>query len=300
MPSKTGMFWILIAASAVSAFVLPSRWTAPLRRLFQPLALLQWPVSRAVTTGDGARGELAPGSMSREEALELAERLRRENEELRDQLANQAGLLLSERQRVADLSGLTDQLADTHVQIVIAPVVSRDANPRRATLQIVLSQRQRALVREGGWVAAGRRPMAADRQTGGRELLHRQWLIGRVSEVQTRVARVQLTTDPNFQNEVRLARLDADGALLLAEEGCVLEGRGHGRMRISRATRDHFTDGYRIVLAPASEMLPTPLILGRVVGSERRKDSAQHFDLQVAPWGETERLSHVYVVSTGP
>lgn len=288
LPSKSGTFAILMMGSAVSALLVPSGWTAGLRGLFQPRALLQMPVSAAARETEQALNATLARPLSAREA----DRLRRGNEELRRQVVSQGRRLAEQQERLDDIAGLRGQSADNLSAIVLAAVASFDADPRRESLQVVLSARARPFVREGQWVAAG------VRQDPSREMLAQQWLIGQVSEVHTRLARVQLITDPGFKLGVQTARVRADGTWQSDDKRCVLSGQGRGRMLIDQAEEDYFKSGYRIVMVPASRTLPFPLSLGRIDGSRVRDDSPQHVDLTVVPWQPIEELTHVYIIVT--
>jgi hypothetical protein len=138
----------------------------------------------------------------------------------------------------------------------------------------------------------------------GRQLLMRQWLIGRVSEVQPYTARVRLVSDPKFGasqagEPVCLARRLADGRWQPTPAKYVLSGRGSGRGVISRADADYWSLGYELVLATPGPDLPVTLSIGRIVGSRRLEESALHFDLDVQPLGDVRALSWVYVILTG-
>lgn len=282
-------------ASAVTAFVLPAAWTTWVRDPFQPLALLQLPVSWAAR----GTGEALKPATSETISQKQAQALLKENETLQRQVAQQRLRLSVVEQRLADLTGLSGQLPDSHARIVIAPVVACDLTPNRATLRIMLTERQSGLVRKDQWVVAADAPRPDwDPQATVRDLLDREWLVGRVSEVHPRVADVQLTTDPRFRSEVRAARVLADGTWQVAEEGCVLVGQGRGKMRISQAAQDYFKANYRIVVVPPSRDLPLPLAVGHIEGSTPRSDSAQHFDLAVVPTGAFAGLTHVYIISS--
>ena len=287
VPSKSTVVWILLAAVALTAVFLPSSCTGWLRRPFQPLALLQWPVASSARETE----RVAHNSLGERITAAEAQRLRTENAELERLVVQQQLALNDFEERWERVTGLRDVLPDNDVQLVLAPVVAYDADPRRATLQIALNERTAPLVKPGQWVAAGLL------QTPSRELLERQWLIGRVSEVQTRLARVQLATDPKFRTEVRVAILTDGTRWALSDEGCVLDGRGGGRMLISQARADYYEEGYRMVVVPASRELPFPLTLGQIESSKRRSDSSQHWDLAVVPWGPAESLTHVFVIS---
>jgi cell shape-determining protein MreC len=297
LPSKATTFWILMAASAVSAFLLPVAWTTWVRGFFQPLALLQMPMSWfAHASGQGVE-RLTAGTLPGEDA----DVLREENEALKRQVAQQRLRLAEAQQRIDELTRLSSQLRDSQIRIVIAPVVAYDANPRRATLRILLNERQHRLIEVGQWVAAAGAPTPDwDSEATVRDLLDREWLIGRVQELYPRVAVVQLTTDALFRCEVRTARVLADGTWQLAPESSVLVGLGNDEMQIPQAVEDFFKLEHRIVVVPASRDLPVSMSLGRIVSSVTRKDSAQHFDLRVVPWQRLGNLTHVYVIASEP
>ncbi len=284
-----------MALSALGSLI-PREWTALARGPFQPLALLQWPLSwftgRTQEAASGALEKAIPDSQARE--------IRDELDRLQRQVLNQRLALQAAEERVEELSALAGQMPDSHAGIIVAPVVSYDADPRHGTLLIAKGQ-QKQWVHEGEWVVAGGAGAPAwDPGAAVHDLLWRGWLIGRISEVQPRVARVQLATDPRFATEVRTARLLPDGTVQLAAAGCHLRGQGPGHMRITQAVEDYFKTDYRIVVVPAQRDLPVPMTLGRITDSAPRNDSSQHFDLNVAPWGPTEKLTHVYVIVTEP
>jgi cell shape-determining protein MreC len=291
LPSKTAAFWILMALSAIGA-LLPRHWTAPARGLFQPLALLQWPLSWIT----GRTREAADSAVEPAISTGPAQELRDELERLQRQVLNQRLALQAAEERVEELSGLAGQMPDSHAGLIVAPVMSYDADPRHGTLLIAKGQ-QPHWVREGQWVVAGGTGAPAwDSSAAVRDLLWRGWLIGRISEVQPRVARVQLTTDPRFATEVRTARLRPDGTVQLSADASHLRGRGPGRMQITQAVEDYYKDDYRIVVVPAQHDLPVPMTIGRITDSAPRNDSPQHFDLNVVPCGSIEQLTHVYVI----
>ncbi len=295
-PTKTTTFWILIAVSAATAFLLPARWTTPGRGLFQPLALLQWPGRWLARTASGAAEHVVPEALSGERAAALEA----ENAALQRQVIHQRLRLQEAERRLAELSGFTGQLPDSHVGILIAPVVAFDASPRAASL-LIARGRQSQWVREGQWaIAAGSELPEWDAEARLADLLDRGWLVGRVVEVHPRVARVQLATDPRFRCAVRAARLLADGTVQLASEGALLVGQGSGRMLVPQAVRDYVKEGYGLVVVPADRDLPIPLTIGHIEGSAPRDDSPHHVDLTVVPWDRAGRLTHVYIVTMPP
>lgn len=290
VPSKSGSFVVLMAASAVSAFLLPPGWTGWVRGLFQPRALLQ-----RLTT-DAARGVEHRAAQLADPPLppEQARALRAEVEALRRQVVAQGLQLEQQQARLAELTGLAEQALDGSPSIVVAHVVvSLDADPRRQTLAVRLTEKQRPHVRPGQWVVAG---LPEDPT---REILSRQWLIGQVAEVQTRLARIRLITDPGFKTRARAVRVLADGTWQPARGECKLAGHGPGQMIIEQAEEDYYKAGYRIVVVPASATLPVPLSVGRIIGSRPRDDSPQHVDLLVAPWAPLEQVTVAYLIVLG-
>ncbi len=296
-PSKSTAFRILLALSAVSAFLLPASWSAWARRFFQPLALVQAPFAWAARGVAGARDAGAVPGPTAAEAPALSE----ENEALQRQVAQQHLRLQQAEARIAELTRLSLEVLESRTRVVIAPVVGLDSDRRRATLLVTLSERQRRLVQKDQWVVASAAPAPDwDPNATMRDLIDREWIIGKISEVQPCVARVQLTTDLAFRAEVRPARVQPDGSWEFAGSGSVLIGAGQGTMLISQATEDYFRNGFHIVVVPAGRELAAPMTLGRITGAEPRNDSPQHVDLRVLPWGSVTQLSHVYVLATEP
>lgn len=289
LPSKSSLYAILMVASAVSAFLLPARWTNWTRSAFQSVALLQMlPTGGAQAIHDEVE-TLAGPTISKAEARDLqaeVERLRRTVGHLEEQLAAQGAT-------VDELTRLRGQSLDNLRTIVRAAVVAYDSDPRRASLKVLLSSETEPYVFEGQWVVAA----VADPPSRG--AVARGWLVGRVADVHLQTARIQLATDPGFQVGVRVARTLGDGTWQISDEECRLKGAGEGRMVIDAAERDYFEQGYDIVLVPASAELPFAMTIGRITGVRRRGDSPQHVDLEVSPWAPTGGLRHVYLLSTG-
>lgn len=292
-PSKPTLFAILMVASACVA-LLPARWTGCVNGVAQPLGWFQWAVSGgARRTLEHFQGLGVPPPTPAE-----VRELRRQNEELARRLRHQQVTIAQLESRIAELTGLREQLDDHRAKIILASVVAGDASPRRDTLTI--SRGQRHGVRLGDWVAAGSPAAEYDPAETGRDLLLRQWLIGRVSEVYPYLSRVQLTTDAQFgPQRVWTARPTPEGSWELGAAESVLRGLGNGRMRIDRASENFLEAGQTVVLVPLVHPRPLALAVGRIVGA-RRLETGLHYDLEVEPWGDARRLGHVYVISFHP
>ncbi len=277
--------------AALMALVEP--WVSCVRGVVAPLSWLQYNLSRATRRADAAVRGLG------EDGAELdASSLKAENEALRRQLVHQQLMYTDLERELATVTGLREQLRDSGAKILIAPVVAYDASPRRESLTIGLGS-ERGIKKEQ-WVAAGAAPREDPDMVYGRELLARQWLIGRISEAWPNTARVQLATDVGFGPVyVRAARTLEDGRLEPIEQNCLLRGRGAGRMLIDRATGDYYSDGCRLVIAMPTAGLPAPLLIGEIKGSASIDGAPQHFNLDVQPCGNVRMLGHVYVIVPG-
>ncbi|MBU0637494.1 MAG: hypothetical protein KKB50_01410 [Planctomycetes bacterium] len=296
LPSRSAAFVILMVGAALLA-LLPVAWTGWVRGVVQPLGWVQWTLSSTVRGADASLRSVGGEDCS----LEHVRWLEAEHEGLKRQLGHQQLRIAGLEERVTDATGLREQLRDERVWLIIAPVVAHDASPRRETITIGRGSRSAGPVRVGQWVAAGARLAERDPEETGRELLMRQWLIGRVCEVWPYKSRVQLATDEQFEPlVVRPAKTLADGTWQPAEQDCALIGCGSGRMLIDRATVDYYATGATTVLVPASADLPAALTIGRIVSSQPIAEAPLHYDLEVRPWGDPRRLSYVYVISVEP
>jgi cell shape-determining protein MreC len=283
-------FAILMVAAAVLA-LLPASWTACSGGLTQPLGWLGWGLS------SGTRHARQAASGTPELGPTLAEHstLQSEYEELGRKLGHQQVEIAELERLVADLSGLRDQLGDVRAKLIFAVIVGGDSSPARET--ITISKGQRHGVQVGDWVAAGAPSAARAPGNTGRDLLLRQWLVGRVSEAQPHISRVQLASDPQFGVERAWPGKELDtGGWELADGQCGLEGLGAGQMGIRQASQDYLADGYTMVLVPLRHPRPMALVVGRIVAS-RALETGLHYELEVEPWGDAYELSHVYVIS---
>lgn len=264
-----------------------TRWTSG---LLQPLGWLQW------AAGGGARA--ARGYVERPpEAVvprDEFESLRRENERLRQQIALQRETLTQLNRHLDEVTRIDEQMRDPGVAIHVAAIVAADASPTRRTLTIARGTADG--IRVGDWVIAGHSPGDRDPTAAGRELLARQWLVGRVAALHRYVSVVQLTTDPGFGPlRIWAARLE-EGVFELGVRESLLYGTGDAA--VIRAATENFVDtGFTIAAVRLNTNVPIIVPLGRMVRARPLRESALHFDITVAPWDDARRLTHVYVLS---
>lgn len=296
--TRSLIFAVLMLASAISAFLLPRGWTDWSDGLIQPLAAVESPVSgttRAVRDFATPRPRLSAAE---------SERLQRENEQLRRLVGHQELLLAERGEELAAVTGIREQLGGISAQIIVARVVGGESSPLRESLLISQGSIGPRPVRVGDWVAAGA-PRAARADRGGRELLLREWLIGRVAQVHPYVSRVQLTTDPGFGDalfravRVRAARALSDGTWQFAKSEALLYGDGGERMVIRQASESLLAERFVTVVARLSDALPVEMLIGKLTGSTSLPESALHYDFTVTPPASARTLTHVYVISLG-
>ncbi|MFH1745795.1 MAG: rod shape-determining protein MreC [Planctomycetota bacterium] len=297
LPTKGQTFTILMIVSA-ALMLLPVAWTSWLRGAVQILGLPQWSLSVA---GRSVR-QIAETTQLPEYSPEEVEQLNDENEELRRLLWHQHAWLLDLEQRYEEICGLRGQLRDQGARILVAPVLAYDSSALRDTL--LIGRGAAHGVRPGAWVAAGVAVSEHNANETGREILLRQWLVGRISEVHTRVSRVRLVSDPKFGEphageRVALARVREDGVWEMTAADHLLTGRGRGEMVISQAEADYCKLGYNLVLIPASPLQPESLSVGKIISSVPMTESALHFELVVEPGAPACELRYVYVILTG-
>ncbi len=281
------LFAMLMVAAAVAA-MLPAHWTRWINGILQPAYWLTMPVSRTTRAVESAGERISRDAPTRRQY----DTLRTENARLRRQVHHQQITIAEMNRLLADATGIRDQLVDPDARIIIAPVLGYDASPQRESLTIGKGSRQG--VRTGDWVAAG---MPLAHQDSGESALLRQWLVGRVSEVQALVSRVQLTTDPAFGPVLAwAAHPTATGRWQLAERECALVGTGHAMMRIDRSPADFRKDGNAFVLIPLAHPRPMALVAGTITDAQML-ETGLHYNLDVRPVGDARRLNYVYVIS---
>jgi cell shape-determining protein MreC len=280
------LFVALMALSFLSAFVLPPRYTTPVRTQVQGLFS---PVSRPTRAIAGALYRRAnpdrptdDGSpqQPRETAVVLAE-----NHELRAQLAalevkfDELSRLNADRQMVGDIFSLCRP----------ATVTGVDSSGVRETLKIT----------------------GVGSNAAGRPVIHGHDLVGRVQAAGLTGAEVRLLTDPGFGFTAKFARYVPDGAGRLRLEIVeplhpLVQGIGHGSMAIrSTVTMQQVADLHLavgdLVVLQDREGKDWPdnvqgLCAGRVASIASQANAPIFADIRVEPTTDLLRLNEVMVV----
>jgi cell shape-determining protein MreC len=281
--TRGALFMTLLLAAGLLA-LLPGKYTRWLRSPFQILALPQWGTLRsAQRLSDGA-------SATAGEADRVA-KLEQENAALRLDLGQQRLWLEDLDRRYDAVCGLRGQLWSDRVELVIAPVLGFDASPWRQT--VLIGRGADSKLEPGQWVAAG---TGFEDLRSGAEFLLQRCIIGRISEVQTHVSRVELVTDPKFREQVAPVKVLADGTWQIDSRRYVITGGGQQRMVVREADADLNKLGFAYLAVPASARLPASLSLGRITSSKQSAQSALHFDIEVEALVDPAHLRYVAIV----
>lgn len=284
------MFGTLMCASALAA-LLPQKWTGWTASVIQPLTWIQ-ALTRDATRKSAAAIEAldreAPSPERVAELETLVEALRRQ--------VGQQSLMIENLQSVADeLMQVRESIGNRGV-IVLASVVGGDSTRKRESIRVSKGSLS-GPVERGLWVLSGD-DVSMGPYEGARDILLRQWVIGRLTQVAPFVSEVQLATDPQFGPEpVRAAKPLDDGTWVLAPTECLLDGTGEGKMRIRDATENFHEAGFRYVVTMLGGATPFGFVIGEIVGATRNPDSPLHFDLEVAPIARVRRMSRVFILN---
>ncbi|MFN0135229.1 MAG: rod shape-determining protein MreC [Phycisphaerae bacterium] len=289
--TKPALFAWLMAFSLVLVVLPPGakRW---MTGLLQPIGWIEW-----IFTGTAQSiREIVSDAAAPPLTAEASEQLRERVAALDRQLAHLYDENTTLRLQIDTLTGLHNQIVDARAIIHIVSVASGSANPRRR--ELIINGGDFRGIRAGDWVAAAP-PRDTDLEASGRELVARQWLIGKVTDALPYQSRVRLLIDSDFGPEkVIPARRLPNGSLQRAEQEVLLYGEG-GEMLIKGVSRNFFEDGFNLIIAPIGPLGGSGMIAGEIFASQSRTDTAQRIDLRARPIGDATTLSTVYVISPG-
>lgn len=289
--TKPALFGWLIALSLVLA-LLPGGAKRWMTGVLQPIGWIEW-----IFTGTARNiREIVADATETPLTAEESEHLRDRGAAMERQIAHLSDENEALQRHIDAVTGIVDQLNDAKARVIIASVASGPANPRRS--ELIVNRGDQAGVKIGDWVAAAG-PSRSRTNLTGREMLSRQYLVGKVTDVMPLQSRVRLFTDANFGPErVIPAKKLADGTLQRAEQDVLLYGEGRD-MLIKGVARNFYEDGFNLVLVPIGPLGGGGLIAGEIFASQSRQDTAQRTDLRVRPLGDATTLSAVYIISSG-
>jgi len=196
---------------------------------------------------------------------------RREYNQLQNYLVNVTEELDQERKKVEKLSGLRKNRRPLEgAKLVFADVIAASIDDLHAEF----------IINRGDGDGLGK----------GQFVLGDNSIIGTVSEVFARTARVRLITDSASKIAVKIAKLDVSR---------VMQGAGNNSAGI-RLIKHKAKAGDVVYADKKPGFLDVPIIVGRVVECARDDENPLLWDITVTPACEIERLSNVTVVIMNP
>lgn len=267
----------LLCLSALSAFVVPPRYTVKLEPQIQGLFV---PVARPAGAIAGwFHDRLAPPVMI---DRRRNEDIRHENEQLRAQVSNLTMQVEDLRQRNAERAKLGDMgNLCTAVKVVGSDPGSRDS--------LALATSSLEGIRAEQYV------------------LCQTCLVGQIDRVGLAGAQVRLITDGSFRIRGKFAHFTTDAAGTaqfepLGTPAVLVEGLGHGKMAVRELTYDaaklnlHVGD-VLIVDDPEGPLALKGLPIGRITSIEHRRENRLFADIGLEPVTRLTRLREVMVMT---
>jgi len=195
---------------------------------------------------------------------------RREYNKLQNYLANVTEELLQERQKLEKLSRLRSRFVWEGVDFVLADVITAFIDGSHSELIINRGE--------------------IDGLAKGQFVLVDNSIMGTISDVSSRIARVKLITDSTSSIAVKIAGLNVDR---------VMEGSGYNSASV-RLIKHKVKTGDSVYADRKPGFLDAPMIVGKVSECKRNSDIPLLWDITVEPACDIERLNEVAVIIMNP
>jgi len=187
---------------------------------------------------------------------------------LRNHLANNIQWLHQERQKVEKLSGLRNRAVWNGANFVLADVITAFVDGSRS--EIVINRGKIDGLAEGQFV------------------LDQYSIIGTISELDSRTARVQLVTDPKFKVAVKIGELNVQG---------IMQGNGNNSAKIQLLPKKHkIKTGEIVYVRKKPGFLDIPMIVGTVAQCKTDGENPLLWDIMVKPVCDIQRINSVVVI----
>jgi rod shape-determining protein MreC len=262
--SERVLFISLLLAGFIFLFA-PQRLTSKFQFAF--VRIFCRPLSLAGDVSLSASELMASAQGAPEDAVS-----RERYDKLHNRLANVTEWLRQERQKVERLSGLRDRPVWKGVNFVLAGVITASADGLHSELIIDRG-------REDGLA-------------GGQFVLADESVVGTVSGVDTRTARVRLVTDPASKIAVKIAELNTDRIM----QGC---GGNSAKVQLVPA-KCKIETGDLVYAQKKPGFLGTPVIVGTVAECKTNKEDPLLWDITVKLACDIEHLADVAVIVMNP
>ena len=197
---------------------------------------------------------------------------RRKYNQLHNHLANVTEWLNQERQKVEKLSGLQDRPVWKGVNFVLADVITATIDKSRS--ELIINRGQEDCLAENQFVFADNS------------------IIGTISDVASRTAKVRLITDPASRIAVKIATLNMDR---------IMQGNGNDSANVHLVSTKYKIRTGDVVYAQKNPgFLSTPVITGTVAQCKSNDENPLLWDITVKPACDIEKLTDVAVIVMNP
>ena len=258
------LFTSLLLAGLVVLFA-PQRLTNKFQFAF--VRIFCWPLGISRDISLSASGLMASAQGSPAEVVS-----RQRYDKLHNRLANVTEWLKQERDKVEKLSGLRDRPVWKGTNFVLADVIVASVDGTHGELIVDRGQEDGLAV--GQFVLSG------------------ESVVGTVSAVDVRTARVRLVTDPASKIAVKIEGLNTD---------VICQGGGGSFAKVPLVPTKHRIETDAVVYAQKRPgFLGAPVIMGTVSECEKNAENPLLWDITVQPACDIEKLTAVAAVVMNP
>jgi rod shape-determining protein MreC len=258
------LFTSLLLAGLIVLFA-PQRLTNKFQFMF--VRIFCWPLSVSGDISLSASGLMASAQGSPAEVVS-----RQRYDKLHNRLANVTEWLRQERVKVKKLSGLRDRPVWKGVSFVLADVIVATVDGAHGELIIDRGQEDGLAV--GQFVLSG------------------ESVVGTVSAIDSRTARVRLISDPASKIAARIEGLNIDA---------ICQGAGGSVAKVPLVpTRHRIETGALVCAQKKPGFLGVPVIIGTVSECEKNPENPLLWDITVKPACDINKLTDVAAVVMNP
>ena len=198
---------------------------------------------------------------------------RQEHNQLQNYFANLTEELLQKHKKVEKLSGLRDRLyALEGAKLMLADVITASIDGSHSKLIINRGEN--------------------DGLSKGQFVLSDNSIIGTISDVSPRTAKVKLITDPTSRIAVKIAGLNASR---------LMQGNGKSSAKVQLLSTKHkIKIGNNVYACKKPGFLDAPMKIGTVALCKRADENPLLWDIKVKPACDIERLNDITVIIMNP
>ena len=196
---------------------------------------------------------------------------RREYNSLQNHLANVTKELLEKNKKLEELSGIRGRLnALEGAKLVPADIITASIDGSRC--ELIINRGQDDGLAEGQFV------------------LGDNSIIGTISDVSTRTAKVRLLTDPTSKM-----------AINISNSKTVIQGTGGNSAKVELLAINHkVKTGDHVYADKKPGLLDTPIVVGTVARCKRDDENPMLWDIAVKPVCDMNKLNEVAVIIMNP